>query len=116
LEHRFDRTPDGGIWTRSQFPLALWGRSLEVSGAVRAVARVRDLPAPEPGSVRADGDGVEFAAIAHYIGPADYARRARAVKREARAAVDPRSAVIMRVRSHLAAPIQPLPRRREEAD
>ncbi len=112
LEHRFDRTPDGSIWTRSQFPLAFWSRYLEVFDSVRVVARVRDLPAPEDGSVRADGEGVEFAAITHYIGPSDYARRARAVGREARAAVDPRSAVIMRVGSHLAALIEPMLRRR----
>lgn len=112
LEHRFDRTPGGGIWTRSQFPLAFWSRYLEVFDSVRVVARVRDLAAPEPGSVRADGEGVEFAAITHYIGPSDYARRARAVRGEARAAVDPRSAVILRVGSHLAALIEPTLRRR----
>ena len=72
LEHRFDRTPDGSIWTRSQFPLAFWSRYLEVFDSVRVVARVRDLPAPEAGAVRADGEGVEFAAITHYIGPSDY--------------------------------------------
>ena len=84
-------------------------RGLRLGAGRRARARPAGA---EAGSVRADGEGVEFAAITHYIGPSDYARRARAVRREARAAVDPRSAVIMRVGSHLAALIEPMLRRR----
>jgi glycosyltransferase involved in cell wall biosynthesis len=112
LEHRFDRTPDGSVWTRNQFPHAFWTRYLEVYEGVRVVARVQEIAQPEVGFVRADGDGVEFAPITHYIGPSDYARRARTVRREARAAVAPDSAVIMRVGSHLAALIEPQLRRR----
>lgn len=112
LEHRFDRTPDGSVWTRNQFPHAFWSRYLEVFDGVRVVARVRDVPAFEPGFVRADGERVQFAAVAHYIGPGAYARHASKVRRQARAAVDPESAVIMRVGSHLAALIEPMLRRR----
>lgn len=112
LEHRFDRTPDGRIWTRNQFPRAFWDRYLEVFDAVRVVARVREIPAPEPEAVRADGDLVSFAPVPHYIGPTDFIRRARAVRRQVRASVAPDSAVIMRVGSHLAAMIEPVLRRR----
>lgn len=112
LEHRFDRTPDGSVWTRNQFPRAFWDRYLEVFDGVRVVARARDVRTPDPGLVRADGDGVEFAGVTHYIGPAGYLRNARTVRREARAAVAPGSAVIMRVGSHLAALIEPTLRRR----
>ncbi len=112
LEHRFDRTPDGNVWTRSQFPYVFWGRYLEVFDAVRVVARVRDLPVCESGSVRADGAGVEFAAVPHYIGPVDFVRRARTVRRGVRSAVARDSAVIMRVGSHLATMIEPALRRR----
>jgi glycosyltransferase involved in cell wall biosynthesis len=108
LEHRFDRTPDGRVWTRNQFSRPFWSRYLEVFDAVRVVARVREIPSQESGAVRADGDGVEFAAIAHYIGPTDFVRRARDVRRQVRASVAAESAVIMRVGSHLAAMIEPV--------
>jgi glycosyltransferase involved in cell wall biosynthesis len=112
LEHRFDRTPDGNVWTRNQFPFAFWRRYLEVFDGVRVVARVREVSSSDPEFARADGDRVQFAGVTHYIGPSDYARRAPTVRREARAAVDPESAVILRVGSHLAALIEPALRRR----
>jgi glycosyltransferase involved in cell wall biosynthesis len=112
LEHRFDGTPDGKVWTRNQFPHAFWTRYLEVYDGVRVVARVQEIAEAETGFVRADGEGVQFAAVTHYVGPSDYVRRARAVGREARAAIAPDSAVIMRVGSHLAALVEPMLRRR----
>jgi glycosyltransferase involved in cell wall biosynthesis len=112
LEHRFDRTPDGTVWTRTQFPRPFWQRYLDVFDEVRVVARVREVPEAASGWARADGDGVVFAPVAHYIGPREYVRRAAEVRRSVRAAVPQDGAVIMRVGSHLAAQIEPLLARR----
>lgn len=43
LEHRFDRTADGEIWTLTQFPYSFWKRYLDVFEAVVVVARVNDV-------------------------------------------------------------------------
>jgi glycosyltransferase involved in cell wall biosynthesis len=108
LEHRFDSTPDGAVWTRTQFARPFWQRYLEVFDEVRVVARVRKVPTAAADWARADGDGVRFAPVAHYIGPLEYLRRAVEVRRTVRAAVPSDVAVVMRVGSHLAGQIEPL--------
>jgi glycosyltransferase involved in cell wall biosynthesis len=99
LEQRYDRTPDGRIWTPGPHDSAFWQRYLEVFSEVRVVARVRDVP--EGGAARqsADGPGISFAAVPHFIGPRQYLLRRGAVGRAIRAAVrDPRAgAVLLRV-------------------
>jgi glycosyltransferase involved in cell wall biosynthesis len=97
LEHRFDRTPDGAVWTQTQFPYPFWERYLEVFDGVRPVARVRDVPSAADGWRRADGPGVSFAAVPYYLGPWQYLRRYRAVSRVVRNVVGPGDAVILRV-------------------
>ena len=74
LEHRFERTPDGAVWTQVAFAHNFWERYLEVFDGVRVVARVRDVAAPPAGWKRADGAGVSFAAMPYYVGPLQYAR------------------------------------------
>ena len=39
LEQRFDRTPDGAVWTPMVFARSFWTRYLDVFDAVRIVAR-----------------------------------------------------------------------------
>ncbi len=112
LEHRFDRTPDGVVWTHTQFARPFWERYLEVFDEVRVVARVREVPAAAATWARADGEGVRFSPVAHYIGPMEYLRRAVQVRRTIRAAVPADVAVVMRVGSHLAGHIEPLLGRR----
>lgn len=43
LEHRFDRTPDGKVWTQVAFPHSFWMRYLEVFDRVIVVARVLEV-------------------------------------------------------------------------
>jgi glycosyltransferase involved in cell wall biosynthesis len=97
LEHRFDRTPDGAVWTQTQCPYTFWQRYLEVFDGVRVVARVRDLPAVSDAWTRADGPGVSFLAVPYDLGPWQYLRRRRAVGRVVRDAVGPDDAVLLRV-------------------
>ena len=63
LEHRFDRTPDGVVWTQTQFPFSFWKKYLEVFDHVRVVARVRDVPTVTSDFKEANGDRVSFVAI-----------------------------------------------------
>jgi glycosyltransferase involved in cell wall biosynthesis len=111
IEHRFDRTPDGAIWTQTMFARPFWSRYLAVFDTVRVVARLRDVAAAPEGWQRADGDGVSFAALPFYIGPWQYLRRRRRLTEAAVAAVGPADAVIFRAPSAIAGQIEPALRR-----
>ncbi len=111
IEHRFDRTPDGAIWTQTMFARPFWSRYLAVFDTVRVVARLRDVAAAPEGWQRADGDAVSFAALPFYIGPWQYLRRRRRLTEAAVAAVGPADAVIFRAPSAIAAQIEPALRR-----
>ena len=111
IEHRFDRTPDGAIWTQTMFARPFWSRYLAVFDHVRVVARVRDVPAVPETWQRADGDGVSFAALPFYLGPRQYLRQRRRLHAAAVAAVGPADAVIFRAPSAIAGQIDPALRR-----
>lgn len=111
VEMRFERTPDGQVWTWSGFTHDFWRRYLDAFDAVRVVARVRDVPEPVEGSRRSTGEGVAFAAVPHYHGPAQFLPRAPAVVRAVRAAIGPGDAVLLRIGSLLASCAQPVLRR-----
>jgi glycosyltransferase involved in cell wall biosynthesis len=101
-ECRFDRTPDGVVWTREGYTHSFWKRYLAVFDRVRVMARVRQVPSVPPDWKRADGARVSFAAVPYYIGPWQYLRRSRQVQRTVRSAVGANDAVIMRVGSQIA--------------
>lgn len=101
LEQRFCQTPDKSVWTDSAFVRRFWNRYLAVFEEVRVIARVRQVPEPPLHAERADGNGVEFAAIPNFLGPLQYAIRQTAVRRAVRRAVEPDDAVLLRVPSQL---------------
>jgi glycosyltransferase involved in cell wall biosynthesis len=111
LEYRFDRTPDGKVWTQTTFPYKFWTRYLEVFDRVRVVARVLEVPSALPDWKRADGEGVSFAAIPHYLGPWQYLLKARQIEQAARNSVGAKDAVILRLSSQIANSIEPLLRK-----
>jgi L-malate glycosyltransferase len=106
LEHRFDRTPDGRVWTQTTFPYSFWQRYLKVFDRVCVVARIRDVPSVDSDWQVASGDMVSFAAIPNYLGPVQYLRKAALVKQVVRAAVGPNDAIIMRVPSQISSDLQ----------
>jgi glycosyltransferase involved in cell wall biosynthesis len=106
-EHRFDRTPDGTVWTTVAFAYPFWRRYLVVFDHVRVIARVRDVDAAAPGWTHASGDGVSFAALPYYVGPWQYLRQSRRIRRAVLDAIKPTDAVIMRVGSQIANVIFP---------
>ncbi len=111
VEQRFDRTPDGAIWTRSMFPYPFWTRYLDVFDEVLILSRAQDVPAAELFWNQVDGDRVSFAPIPHYLGPLQYLQRFPAIHRAIWAAIRHEDAVIMRVGSPLADFIAPRLRR-----
>ena len=113
LEARFDRTPDGKVWTVTMFPYSFWTKYLEVFDAVRVMARVRDVAEPPPGAMQVDGERVAVHAIPYYVGPLQYLIHSRSVKREARKGIQPGDAVILRVSCNLACCVEPTLRRQK---
>lgn len=105
LEQRYDRTPDGAVWTLSNFDRSFWDAYLEVFDAVRVVARVRDVESPPDGATRADGPGATFAALPYYVGPAGYARCALAMRSATAAVARGPGAFILRIPSPAGAAI-----------
>ncbi len=111
IEHRFDRTPDGAVWTQAMFAHSFWTRYLDVFARVRVLARVRDVPTVSDDWRQATGPGVCFAPIPYYLGPRQYLQRVHQVRRAARQAPRPREAIILRLGSPIAAMIDPALRR-----
>ena len=111
LEQRFRRTPEGYVWTDGPGGYSFWTRYLAAFEEVRVVVRVLAAAGVQPGWTRADGPRVTFAPVPHYLGPGEYLRKARAVRRAVRQSIDPADAVILRVPSNLAGLLFPLLRR-----
>lgn len=99
---RYLATPDGAVWTDGALHYDVWSRYLTVFDRVNVIARVAPIAAPSDKLRRADGQGVEFSALPNYIGPWQYATKARAVRRAARAAVQPGDAVLLNVPGNVA--------------
>ncbi|RAM51272.1 MAG: glycosyl transferase family 1 [Hapalosiphonaceae cyanobacterium JJU2] len=111
LEHRFERTPDGKVWTLTMFPYSFWIRYLEVFDHVRVVACVREVSSVPTGWKRADGEGVSFVAVPYYVGPVQYLWRIRQVQQAIANALTLNDAVILRVSSQIANHFLPILRR-----
>ncbi|WP_407572316.1 glycosyltransferase [Deinococcus altitudinis] len=96
LEQRYDRTPDGRVWTPGPHGYAFWARYLMVFSDVRVVARVREVPSVGGSMKPASGDGVAFAAVPHFLGPRQYLQRSVQVRRAIGKAVrDPQAGVVL---------------------
>jgi glycosyltransferase involved in cell wall biosynthesis len=108
LEARFDRTPDGAIWTLVAFAYSFWKRYLDVFDQVCVVARVRDVSDVPSDWQRVDGEGVSCFPVPYYIGPWQYLLKAWQVQQAAQSSVGDRDAVILRVGGMIASCIQPM--------
>jgi glycosyltransferase involved in cell wall biosynthesis len=102
LEHRFQGTPDGAVWTETGFAYEFWCRYLAVFDHVTVVARIREISAFNPNGRRADGAGVSFVPVAYYLGVQQYIVRLLQIRRSVKNAVGPTDAVILRVGSQVA--------------
>lgn len=97
LEARFDRTPDGRVWSDGSFDYGFWQRYLDVFDEVHVVARVRDVERQPEYALVANGPNVLFRAVPYFVGPWQFVAQHRQVRRVLRAAMETRGAVILRV-------------------
>jgi glycosyltransferase involved in cell wall biosynthesis len=111
LSQRFERSPDGRVWTPGPFAHPFWSSYREVFERIRVLARVRDVESAPPGWNRADGEGVAFTAIPYFVGPWQYLYKVRRVAKTVRAALACEDAVILRVPAELARCIEAVLRR-----
>lgn len=95
LDHRFDRTPEGAIWSWF-FDHEFWTRYLDVFGEVRVLARVREVPNVPALARRADGERVVFVPVPFYWGPLQYVQRSWAIRAVIRAAIRKEEAILLR--------------------
>lgn len=102
LEHRFEQTPDGRVWTQGPFPYSFFTRYLAGFDGVRVIARVAEVRAARAGVLAADGPGVQFRGVADYHGPWAYLRKRIVLSAGIARALDPEDAVILRAPSQVA--------------
>ncbi len=57
LDHHYFRTPDGAVWTHGVHAYPFWSRYLSAFDGVKVVARVQDVPRPEPIGAPPTGPG-----------------------------------------------------------
>lgn len=101
-EHRFHRTPQGGVVTAGPFPYSFWKRYLTVFDSVFIVARyVEQEPAPAE-ALRSDGQGVSLYPLPDYRGPRQFFQKAHETRRALLAGIADSDAVILRLPSALA--------------
>ncbi len=106
-ERRFDRTPDGHIWTAATVSYPFLQKYLEVFDHVCVMGRVRDVSDVDPTWKRADGPNVSFAAVPYFVGPGQYLLRRRRAVRAIRKAVEPGDAIILRAPGTIGTLLEP---------
>jgi glycosyltransferase involved in cell wall biosynthesis len=79
IDHRFDGTPDGAVWTQTMFTPSYWKRYLGVFDGVSIVARVHPVKKALPGWIQVNVDEITVQSLPHYLGPWEYFRRRQQV-------------------------------------
>lgn len=102
IEARFERTPDGRIWSRSQGNYEFWQRYRSVFSEVRVVARILDVSEQSSDAQLASGAGVEFVRTPYFVGPLQFVRQRQRVLSTIKAALRANEAVILRAPGTLA--------------
>ncbi|NLF26079.1 MAG: glycosyltransferase family 4 protein [Deltaproteobacteria bacterium] len=113
IEQRYDRTPDGAIWTPAQFPYKVWTQYLDVFDEVRVLARVQEVLEVPQQYQRADGKNVIFSALPYYLGPFAYLKQRAKLLKIIKASVTFDHAYLLRVSSQIGNLVQPILKRRE---
>lgn len=108
VENRYDRTPDGAVWSQAQYIYNFWVPYLDVFDHIRVIGRVREVATVPSDWKRADGERVSIVSVPHYLGPWQYLLRAQQVQNAAKNAYRRSDALILRVHSQIAGCIDPL--------
>lgn len=99
LEHRFEGTPDGHIWTASAYPYEYFLKYLAGETELLVAARVKQVSEPSAGARRADGPRVRFTPLTDYSGLLGFARAASVNKGRMAEALGASDAVLLKVPS-----------------
>jgi glycosyltransferase involved in cell wall biosynthesis len=102
LEQRFQRTPDGGVWTASNFDGGFWNRYLDVFDRINVVARVEQVDVVPDNWRVVNTDRVTVTELPYYLGPLQYLAKRRAIEAVVRKLVNEKDAFILRVPSPVA--------------
>src|SRR5689334_12099486 len=100
-ELRLCRTPDGQIWTGAAGSYEFWTRYLDAFSAITVVARVNDVATVDDNARRVDGPNVGVWALPYFVGPAQFVRAFRTLRRSLAASMKSGDAVILRVPSSI---------------
>lgn len=104
-EHRYNRTPDGQVWTQTIYDYSFWKRYLEVFDLVQVAARVQEVAQVPSENIPASGSGVSFIPFPYYIGPWQYVSKLREIQQAAKSAAKTAEAVILQANSAVASAI-----------
>jgi phosphatidyl-myo-inositol dimannoside synthase len=111
IEQRYDRSPDGAVWTDASHAYSEFAGYLNVFDSVRVLARVRDVAAPPAHALRANGPGVSIWPLPYYLGFGEFLSRWRSVKRAAISGIEGEQAIILRIPSIISSLLEPTLRR-----
>lgn len=101
LEHRFSRTPDGSVWTQTQYAYSFWLPYLKVFSGVHVIARIQECSSVPENWLRADGPGVSFIVVPYYIGPWQFWLKRKQVNQAIQSAVEGAETFIARLPSNI---------------
>ncbi|HNW34968.1 MAG TPA: glycosyltransferase [Candidatus Ozemobacteraceae bacterium] len=101
-QNRYDRTPDGAVWSSTGMAYGYWTRYLDVFEHVQVTARLQTVSQAAPGAVRADGEGVSVCGVPYFVGPVQMISRAMSVWRALGGVAQAGDAVILRIPSQMA--------------
>lgn len=94
IDHRFNSTPDGAVWTQTMFTPSYWNRYFEVFDEVNIVARVQPVDRALPGWVQVNTDRISVEALPYYLGPWEYLLKRQVVLADAQKAFTEGDAVL----------------------
>jgi glycosyltransferase involved in cell wall biosynthesis len=94
IDHRFNSTPDGAIWTQTMFTPSYWSRYFEVFDEVKIVARVQPVDRALPGWVQVNTDRISVESLPCYLGPWEYLSKRQAVSIDAQKAFTKGDAIL----------------------
>jgi glycosyltransferase involved in cell wall biosynthesis len=72
VEQRFEKTPDGEVWTGGHYPYDFLKRYLEAGRELVVLARIRDVGERPTRARRASGPGVRWAPLPQYRGALEF--------------------------------------------
>ena len=107
-ERRLKQTPDGIVWTTSTDDVIFWSRYLVAFDNVIVLSRVDTVGVAHPEWKEVSGSHIHVIALPAFIGPYQYLKNLRLIKRVCRDALRMSEAVILRTPGNIPFALWPL--------